>query len=245
MDYLFSLILFFAVCTLIIWIITTISDVNNEIKRQPEVLRRAEEEAAKRSNQELVFNQFGTYVLKLFGSNNTISKSELLNRIKSDYPFYKDDYMELFYDLKLAKLIKTVSTTNDQIELGESFQDVKLAQPDLLEFMRNQCIDSEFKSNLIGTQEIFQVEINSTKKICDPNIYFAFGACSGKELSKKIKVPSGPINLKAIYIYGKSYKNEYSKDPLDNILLQYYCELTTSTNYTENFSKWRLATIPF
>ena len=231
-------ILIIIISVIVIWIIDAINSANKAAERLPALMKKVEEKAARMSNQELIFNQFSNYVLKMFEMNDRISKSDLLANLKRDFPGYKNDYLELFYDLKYAELIEDIKWEDKYFELGESFRNIKLMHPKLLQFMKRKCNNFEYRMNHIDDWEIFEVDIKSTKKISDPDLYFSFGVCFGSDISKKILIDKNSINIKSFYLYGKLHKYYVRNNPIEGIVSQHYCELNEKINFEMLFNDW-------
>lgn len=245
MQGLLIVIIFLVACACAIWIIDAISTSNRELMRQPEVIKKVEERASRMSKKELIFKQFGAYVLKLYQEKNSIHKSDLLNILRCDFPYYKDGYLELFYDLKESQLIEKATWDYDYYELGKSYQNIVLLYPDLLAFMKEKCKNFDYDINITDEWEVFEAEINTRKKFYEPNIYFAFGTCSGKNIAQKVWVQNETVNSKSMYIYGKSYCNDYHRNDLEKIVTQYYCELNANIDYKKQFLDWMFLCIRF
>lgn len=229
------------------WIYSTISEANKKEVRLNEAIEKSSKEAIELNNKEVMFHQFKTYVSTIFSEIDKIQKDQLISKLKSDYPFYKNDSSDLFYDLRSAKLIKQIEGT-EYFEIGDSFKNLKLLFPSLLEFMSETCEGGEFNFTQETTHKkvVTETEINKIYNINNEVTHFFFGVCPGSLLARKIKLEAQLINSNtSFYLYTKTY-SESGTDLKNNNNIQFqdYMILTPQINYQKIFGNWLLMSIP-
>lgn len=244
MENIIILIVVNVIAVAIFLVYQSLSDADKSQKKLPEILEKTSKEAIDNKMKELIFSQFGEYILNLFAGKGKVDQKELQEKLNNDFPFYKKGENDLFYDLRNTGLIKRGGEQDEYFELGNAFRNLTLNHPKLIKYLCDKCKEKEFKHNIpTWKNSITEAEITRSINLYNQTTYFSFGVCWGDELAKKIKISSHDKINSSFYLYGKAY-NESDNTKNDKITFQDYVELNDRIDYKEKFNTWSLLSIP-